>query len=85
MSFGPGTSEMTPHECRDDYVSGAKHVYRVAVCLTAFKKFEGVYNFTVNATQVDDPRERMLSTLSLHGVSFDNGQRLSRMFLERLQ
>ena len=84
-SFVAGNGEMTAHECRDDYVKGAMHVYRVAICLTAFKKFEGIYNFTVNATQIDDPRERMLSSLSLHGVSFDNGHRLSRMFLERLQ
>jgi S1-C subfamily serine protease len=80
-----GNREMTPDECRDDYLRGAHHVYRVAICLKAFRKFEGIYNFTVSARQVDDARERLISTLSLNGVSFDNGQRLSRMFLERLQ
>lgn len=77
--------EMTTDECRDDYVKGTAHVYRVALCLKAFRKFEGLYDFTVNATQVDDARERMTSTLFLNGFSFENGQRLSRMFLERLQ
>ncbi len=80
-----GNREMTADECRDDYVRSAIHVYRVAICLKAFRKFEGLYDFTVNATQVDDSRERLASTLTLNGVSFDNGQRLSRMFLERLQ
>ncbi|MEQ1517409.1 MAG: serine protease, partial [Usitatibacteraceae bacterium] len=80
-----GNREMTPDKCRDDYVSGSKHVYRVAICMRAFRKFEGIYDFTVSATQVDDARERLMSTLSLNGVSFDNGQRLGRMFLERLQ
>ncbi len=80
-----GNREMTADECRDDYVRSAIHVYRVAICLKAFRKFEGLYDFAVNATQVDDARERMSSTLTLNGVSFDNGQRLSRMFLERLQ
>ena len=80
-----GNRELTPDECRDDYVRGIVHVYRIAICLSAFRKFEGLYNFTVNATQVDDARERLMSTLTLQGVSFDNGQRLSRMFLERLQ
>ncbi len=83
--FRGGSGEMTPNECRDDYVSGTAHVYRVAICLTAFRKFEGLYNFTVTATQVDNPRERLTSTLTLKGFSFDNGQRISRMFLERLQ
>lgn len=80
-----GNREMTPHECRDDYLRGSVHVYRVAICLKAFRKFEGIYDFTVSATQVDDPRERLMSTLTLNGVSFENGQRLSRMFMERLQ
>ena len=83
--FRAGNRELTPDECRDDYVRGTTHVYRVAICLKAFRKFEGIYNFTVNATQVDDARERLTSTLTLNGFSFDNGQRLSRMFLERLQ
>ncbi|MEP7154564.1 MAG: serine protease [Betaproteobacteria bacterium] len=80
-----GTRETTPDECRDDYVSGTMHVYRVAVCIKAFRKFEGLYDFTINATQVDDARERMHSSMTLNGMSFDNGQRLAQMFLERLQ
>lgn len=86
LSFlNAGSREMTANECRDDYVRGAAHVYRVAICLKAYRKFEGIYDFTVNATQIDDPRERLVSALSLNGVSFENGQQLSRMFLERLQ
>lgn len=83
--FNTGSREMTTNECRDDYVRGAVHVYRVAICLKAYRKFEGIYDFAVNATQMDDPRERLVSSLSLNGVSFENGQQLSRMFLERLQ
>lgn len=86
MSFlNAGNREMTANECRDDYVSGATHVYRVAICLKAYRKFEGIYDFKINATQIDDPRERLSSSLSLNGVSFENGQQLARMFLERLQ
>ena len=80
-----GTPELTPAECGDEFVRGAAHIYRVAVCLKAYKKFEGIYDFTVTATQTDDARERMISTLSMHGISFENGRRLSDMFLERLQ
>lgn len=86
MSFlNAGSREMTANECRDDYVRGTVHVYRVAVCLKAYRKFADIYDFSVSATQVDDPRERLTSSLSLNGVSFDNGQKLSRMFLERMQ
>jgi serine protease Do len=80
-----GGNETTPAACQDEYVRGSLHVYRVAICLRAYRKFEGIYNFNVSAIQVDDARERLSSDLTLNGVSFGNGQRLSRMFLERLQ
>jgi serine protease Do len=80
---GPG--EFTPTECRDNYMQAAKQVYRVSICLRAYRKFEGIYNYSVTATQVDDTRERQSSVLRLQGFSFDNAQRLARLFLERLQ
>lgn len=76
--------ERTPAECRDDFVQGARHVYRAAVCVRAYRIFEGLYDYTVEATQVDDTRERQTSSLHLQGFSFENAQRLARLFLERL-
>ena len=77
--------EHTREECRDDYFQGGAHVYNVTLCLSAFRKFGGLYNFRVSAVQVDDARERLVSNLSMEGVSFDNGQRISRQFMEQLQ
>jgi serine protease Do len=85
FSFFGTRGERTPPKCSDDYVQAAKHVYRVAVCVRAYRKFEGVYDYSVSATQVDDARERQSSSLDLRGFSFENAQALSRMFLERLQ
>ncbi len=84
-SSGGSGKEVTRSECHDDYVRGAKHIYRVSVCLQTLQKFEGVYNFELKALQMDDARERLGSNLVLNGVSFENGQRVSRLFLERLQ
>lgn len=84
-AFRFGRGELTPAECRDNYVSAARHVYRVAVCVRAYRKFEGLYDYTVQATQVDNARERQSSNLRLQGFSFENAQRLARQFLERLQ
>ena len=77
--------EKSRSECRDDYVSGSAKTYRVSICLTGYRKFEGLYDFSLHATQIDDVRERLTSELSLAGFSFDNGQRISRLFLDRLQ
>ena len=80
-----GGGEMTRSECRDDYVRTSTHVYRATLCLAAYRKFEGLYDFSVSVLQVDDARERLSSSFNLNGVSFETGQRLSRAFLERLQ
>lgn len=77
--------ETTSKECQDDYLQAVKHVYRVVSCIKAYKKFEGIYDFNIIATQMDDDSERMSSSMNLNGFSFENGQRLSTMFLERLQ
>ncbi|KRI00511.1 S1C family serine protease [Curvibacter sp. PAE-UM] len=82
---GRATSEITRSECHGDYVQGASHVYRVSVCVRAYRKFEDLYDLTLNAVQVDDARERLASSLNLRGFSFENAQRLSARFLELLQ
>lgn len=80
-----GGAEMTQNECRDDYLQAAQHVFRVGVCVRAYKKFADLYDYTVFATQIDDARERQTSSLQLRGFSFANAQQLTALFLERLQ
>jgi serine protease Do len=78
-------AETTSNECHDEYLRGIKHVYRAAICVKAYRKFEGIYDFNVSATQVDDANERQISSLTLNGLSFENGQILTRKFLEQLE
>lgn len=84
-SYSAGGGDLTPAQCHSNYLQPAVHVYRVSVCLRAYRKFESIYDFTVWATQIDDARQRQTSYFALKGFSFDNGQRLTRLFLERLQ
>jgi len=80
-----GGGEVTRSECHDNYVQGAKHVYRVGICVRAYRKFEGLYDYNVQATQVDDAQERLSSSLYMRGFSFEHAQQLATLFLERLQ
>lgn len=80
-----GTDNITRSECHDNYVQGSQHVYRVGVCVRAYRKFEGLYDYNVQAIQVDDAQERLASSLHLRGFSFENAQQLATLFLERLQ
>jgi serine protease Do len=80
-----GGAEITRNECKGNYVQGAQHVYRVSLCMRAYKKFEGLYDYTLDAVQVDESQERMVSSLQLQGLSFKNAQRLGSYFLESLK
>ncbi len=82
---GFGSDNITRAECHDNYVQGARHVYRVGICVRAYRKFEGLYDYNVQAIQTDDAQERLGSSLYLSGFSFDNAQQLAALFLESLQ
>jgi serine protease Do len=83
--YSMGRGELTPAECHDAYIQAKRHVYRASICVRAYRKFEKLYNFDVQATQVDNAKERQQSSLELNGFSFDNAQQLTRLFLEQLQ
>jgi serine protease Do len=79
------SAELTPSQCRNDYMSGKKQIYRVEICVTALKKYAGLYNYNVLVTQADSVSERLASRLNMTGFSFENAQQLSKLFLESLQ
>ncbi|MBL8522389.1 MAG: trypsin-like peptidase domain-containing protein [Betaproteobacteria bacterium] len=83
--FRTHSADLTDSRCGEDYFKGKLHVYRVTTCMEAFRKFDGLYRLSMSAMQVDDVNERILTGLTLNGFSFDNAQRISRDFLERLQ
>ncbi len=85
FSHPRGGSDLTSAECDSRYVQPASRTYRVSVCLRAYRKFESIYDVTVTAVQMDDARERQTSQFWLKGFSFANTQRLTQLFLERLQ
>ena len=80
-----GNDNISRPQCQDSYVQGAQHVYRVSICVRAYRKLKGLYDYQVQALQVDDAQERLGSNLRMSGFSFENAQRIATQFLERLQ
>jgi serine protease Do len=78
-------AEQTTAECHSNYAQPGKRIYRVSICVSAYKKFEGIYDYTITATQIDDTQGRQTSALRLQGFAFDNSQKLAKLFVERLQ
>ena len=77
--------EVSHRKCHGNYVQGNLHVYQVAVCVEAYRKFDNLYKFHLSALQVDDPRERLHSSIVLDGFSFANAHRIGTEFLGLLQ
>ncbi|MBL8513482.1 MAG: trypsin-like peptidase domain-containing protein [Betaproteobacteria bacterium] len=80
-----GGGEKTREECHDAFLRGAQREYRVSMCTNAYRKFPGLYDITVRAVQTDDARQHLESRLHVSGVSWDNGQKIAKAFVERLQ
>ncbi len=70
-----------PH-CHEDFVTQRDTTFRVSVCVHAHREFEGLFDMNINATTVDHATESLSSVLDIRGVSFANGNRLLRAFLE---
>lgn len=76
------TRYLTRPQCHEDFVTQDATTFRVAVCVRAHREFEGLFDMNINATTVDRPTESLSSSLDIRGVTFANGNRLLRSFLE---
>ncbi|WP_322399712.1 serine protease [Massilia luteola] len=84
-SIGAGRdTRLTRPACTEMFVHTATLPVRAVTCVRAYRKFAGLYNFTLLAASTDDPHANLQSRLDLAGVSYDNGLRATRAFLSAL-
>jgi len=76
------TRYLTRPHCHEDFVTHSATTFRVSMCVRAHREFEGLFDMNVNAITVDRSTEGLSSSLDVRGVSFANGNRLIRAFLE---
>jgi hypothetical protein len=78
-------SRITGPSCTEKFISTGSLPLRAVTCVRAYRKFPGLYNFTLLTASTDDPRASLQSRLDVSGVSFENGMRTTRAFLESIQ
>jgi hypothetical protein len=81
-SFEPGSTGMTAAECHEDFVDQRGLPLRVVVCARAYRKFSGLYDLSVLVASLDDPLYGVQGRLDASGVSFDNGLKLVKHYIE---
>ncbi|MCS0628427.1 serine protease [Telluria mixta] len=77
-------TRLTRPACAEMFVHTATLPVRAVTCVRAYRKFAGLYNFTLLAASTDDPHANLQSRLDLAGVSYENGMRATRAFLSAL-
>jgi S1-C subfamily serine protease len=77
-------TRLTRPACTEMFVHTATLPLRAVTCVRAYRKFAGLYNFTLLTASTDDDHASLQSRLDLAGVSFDNGMRTTRAFLSAL-
>ncbi|HEY0489839.1 MAG TPA: serine protease [Telluria sp.] len=75
---------LTGPECTEKFVTTKTLPLRAVTCVRAYRKFEGLYNFTLLTASTDDPQASLQSRLDVTGVSYENGLRTTRAFLSAL-
>jgi len=57
---------------------------RAVLCVRAYREFEGLYNFALLTASTDQSKSGLQSRLDAKGVSYDNGLRIAKQFLDGL-
>jgi len=77
-------SHLTAPICTESFVRTKTLPLRAVGCVRAYRKFAGLYNFTLLTASTDDAKASLQSRLDVAGVSYANGVRTTRAFLEAL-
>jgi serine protease Do len=77
-------TRLTGPSCTESFVKTRSLPLRAVTCVRAYRKFAGLYNFTLLTASTDDARASLQSRLDVAGVSYENGMRTTRAFLETL-
>lgn len=77
-------TRLTRAACSEQFVHTATLPVRAVTCVRAYRKFAGLYNFTLLTASTGDGQSSLQSRLDLAGVSYENGTRATRAFLSAL-
>lgn len=75
-------SRLTGPTCTEEFIKNDTLPMRAVLCVKAYRKFEGLYDFSLLVGSTDDSLMNLQSRLDARGVSYENGMRASRAFLK---
>ena len=79
--FGSGFAATAPR-CKEGFTDRDGLTLRTVACISALKRFEGLFNLSVLTTTVDHPTQGVQGRLDAVAVDFDNAMRLTEHYLQ---
>ena len=70
--------------CTEQFLDNKKLSMRAVICVRAYRNFEELYDFAVLTSTTDERLMNLESRLDVIGVSYENGLRVSKIFLESI-
>ena len=55
------------------------------VCTRAYRKLEGLYDFTVRVSSLNNPKRGFASHLDMYGLEFEPGMRFVKRYVEFME
>ena len=84
-SFGSHKDRrLTAPLCTEQFIRNRTLPLRAVLCVRAYRKFAGLYDFALLTASTDDALMSLQSRLDARGVSYANGLRSARTFLDAL-
>ena len=74
-----------PYACEDRVVGLKGFDANLLVCARRYRKFEGLYDFTVRVSSLNSSRQGYASHLDMYGVEFEPGMRFIRRYVETME
>lgn len=74
-----------PYACEDRIVGLRGFDAGLLVCARRYRKFEGLYDFTVRINSLNGSTQGFASHLDIHGVAFEPGMRFIRRYVEAME
>jgi hypothetical protein len=75
---------LTDPACTEQFLTNKSLPMRAVLCVSAYRKFAGLYDFSLLTATTDENLMNLQSRLDITGVSYENGLRVSRIFLESI-
>jgi S1-C subfamily serine protease len=75
-------SQLTAPTCTEEFIKNDTLPMRAVMCVKAYRKFEGLYDFSLLIASTDDSQMNLQSRMDARGVSYENGMRAARTFLK---